>query len=128
MKKLTIMAFAMGMLAFTACSEKKTPQAPAEQPAQETVITDSAFQKAAAGDYKTPDGKRVITINSDFTVKTTNFDKEYYKWALPVKPAGKAATIELVRKGLDADVKEQATIDTEEGAIVIKNETFRKSK
>ena len=32
----------------------------------------------------------------------------------------------LSRKGLDADVQEQATLDTEEGSIIIKNETFRK--
>ena len=127
MKKLTILALAMGVLAFTACSEKKAPQAP-QKPAEEEVIKDSAFQQAAAGDYKTPDGKRVITINSDFTVKTTNFDKEYYKWALLTKPEGTAATIELSRKGLDADVTEQATLDTEDGSLVIKNETFRKSK
>ena len=42
------------------------------------------------------------------------------------KPEGKAAVIILSRKGLDADVQEQATLDTEEGSIIIKNETFRK--
>ena len=53
-------------------------------------------------------------------------DKEVYKWELPAKPEGKAAVIILSRKGLDADVQEQATLDTEEGSIIIKNETFRK--
>lgn len=127
MKKITIMAIAMGMLTIVSCSEKKAPQAP-QQPAQEEVVTDSAFQQAAAGDYKSADGKRVITLNSDFSAKTTNLDKEYYKWALLEKPTGKQATIEIMRKGIDADITDQASLDTEEGAIVIKNETFRKAK
>lgn len=126
MKKLTIMAFAMGVLAFTACSEKKTQEAVQQPTEVETVVTDSAFQQKAAGDYKTPDAKRVITLNSDFSVKTTNFDKEYYKWALVAKPEGDKVEIQLIRKGLDADVTESATLDAKEGALVIKNETFRK--
>ena len=63
---------------------------------------------------------------SDFSVKTTNFDKEYYKWALVAKPEGDKVEIQLIRKGLDADVTESATLDAKEGALVIKNETFRK--
>lgn len=126
MKKLTFMAIAMGMLVFAACSEKKTQPATAQQPEQ-TVVTDSAFQQAAAGDYKSADGKRIITLNSDFSVKTTGLDKEYYKWELMVKPDGSATTILLDRKGIDADVQEQAALDTEEGSIIVKNETFRKA-
>lgn len=126
MKKLTFMAIAMGMLLFAACSEKKAQTAAAQQPEQ-TVVTDSAFQQAAAGDYKSADGKRVITLNSDFTVKTTGLDKEYYKWELMVQPDGSATTILLDRKGIDADVQEQAALDTEDGSIIVKNETFRKA-
>lgn len=126
MKKLTFMAIAMGMLLFAACSEKKVQPAAAQQPEQ-TVVTDSAFQQAAAGDYKSADGKRVITLNSDFTVKTTGLDKEYYKWELMVQPDGSATTILLDRKGIDADVQEQAALDTEDGSIIVKNETFRKA-
>lgn len=126
MKKLTFMAIAMGMLLFAACSEKKAQHAAAQQPEQ-TVVTDSAFQQAAAGDYKSADGKRVITLNSDFTVKTTGLDKEYYKWELMVQPDGSATTILLDRKGIDADVQEQAALDTEDGSIIVKNETFRKA-
>lgn len=126
MKKLTFMAIAMGMLLFAACSEKKAQPAAAQQPEQ-TVVTDSVFQQAAAGDYKSADGKRVITLNSDFTVKTTGLDKEYYKWELMVQPDGSATTILLDRKGIDADVQEQAALDTEDGSIIVKNETFRKA-
>ena len=54
MKKLSILAFAMGLMAFTACSEKKAP-APAPAQAEQTVVTDSAFQAAAAGEYKSAD-------------------------------------------------------------------------
>ena len=59
-------------------------------------------------------------MNSDFSVKVKGLDKEFYKWELPAKPEGKAAVIILSRKGLDADVQEQATLDTEEGSIIIK--------
>ncbi len=127
MKKLSILAIAMSMLAFTACSEKKAPAQPAAQ-AEQTVITDSAAQQAIAGDYKSADGKRVITLNSDFTAKTSNLDKEFYKWSFLVKPEGTSVQIELARKGLDADVTEQAAIDTEDGSLLLKNETFRKDK
>ena len=123
MKKLSILAFALGLIAFTACSEKKAP-APAQ--AEQTVVTDSAFQAAAAGEYKSADGERSVTLNSDFSVKVKGLNKEFYKWKLPAKPEGKAAVIILSRKGLDADVQEQATLNTEEGSIIIKNETFRK--
>ncbi|HBF04724.1 MAG TPA: hypothetical protein DDW28_00925 [Prevotella sp.] len=115
----------MGLLAFTACSEKKATN-PAPAQAEQTVVKDSAFQQAAAGEYKSADGTRSITLNSDFTAKTKNFDKEYYKWELMAKPEGTTAVIFLDRKGIDADVKDQATIDTEDGSIIVKNETFRK--
>ena len=125
MKKLTIAAFAMGILAFTACSEKKAAN-PAPAQAEQTVVEDSAFQQAAAGEYKSADGARSITLGSDFTVKTNGLSKEYYKWELMAKPEGTTSVIFLDRKGIDADVQDQATIDTEEGSIIIKNETFRK--
>lgn len=44
-----------------------------------------------------------------------------------VKPEASSVNIYLVRKGLDAEVKDQAVIDTEEGSLLLKNETFRKA-
>ena len=44
-----------------------------------------------------------------------------------VKPENSTVNINLVRKGLDAEVKDQAVIDAEEGSLVLKNETFRKA-
>lgn len=123
MKKILIFTFALGMIAFTSCSEKKA--ATAQAPAQAEVVTDSAFQNAAAGDYKSYDGAKVITLNSDFSV-TVKGTKEYYKWELTAKPEGSSTTIFLDRKGVDADVQEQATLDVQEGALVLKNETYRK--
>lgn len=125
MKKLTFMAIAMCMLAFTACDQKK---APAAQPAAEVeAITDSAYQQAIAGEYKSADGKRIITINADFSAKTSGLPKEYYKWELIVKPEGSATSINLARKGIDADVKDVAQVDSKEGTLIVKNETFRKA-
>lgn len=125
MKKLTIAAIAMGVLTFTACSEKKSANHPSTK-VEETVVKDSAFQQAASGEYKSADGARSITLNSDFTAKTQGIDKEYFKWELMSKPEGTSSVIFLVRKGIDSDVKDQATIDTEDGSIVVQNETFRK--
>lgn len=129
MKKLSIIALSLGLLSITACNSKKaeTP-APTQQETVEEVITDSAFQQKAAGDYKSPDQKTVITLNSDFTASVKNYSKEYYKWEFMVAPQGDEVNILLVRKGLDADIKDQAILDTAEGKIVIKNETLRKSK
>lgn len=125
MKKMTFMAIAMGLFAFTACQQTKK-EAPAAEPVVE-VITDSATQQKVAGEYKSADGKRIITINSDFTVKTTGLDKDFFKWEFMVKPENSTVNIHLVRKGLDAEVKDQAVIDAEEGSLLLKNETFRKA-
>ena len=125
MKKMTFMAIAMGLFAFTACQQTKK-EAPAAEPVVE-VITDSATQQKVAGEYKSADGKRIITINSDFTVKTTGLDKDFFKWEFMVKPENFTVNINLVRKGLDAEVKDQAVIDAEEGSLLLKNETFRKA-
>ena len=91
------------------------------------VITDSAFQQKAAGDYASLDQKTVITLNSDFTVTTKNYKKNYYKWEFMVQPQGSEANIMLASKGMDTDIKDQAIIDVEEGKIVVNNETFRKA-
>lgn len=125
MKKMTFMAIAMGLFAFTACQQTKK-EAPAAEPVVE-VITDSATQQKVAGEYKSADGKRIITINSDFTAKTTGLDKDFFKWEFMVKPENSTVNINLVRKGLDAEVKDQAVIDAEEGSLLLKNETFRKA-
>ncbi len=126
MKKTMIFAIVLGTITLSSCNEKKAPQTQEVVP---TTITDSTFQASAAGNYKSYDGKKVITINSDFSVHTENLDKEYYKWAFLTDPKGTtAASISLIRKGLDADVEDQATIDTSEGTLLIKNETFRKEE
>lgn len=125
MKKLTFMAIAMGVLAFASCSEKKPAAAPAQ--AEETVVEDSAYQQAIAGEYKSADGKRIININADFTAKTIGLDKDYFKWELSEKPQGASTSIYLCRKGIDADVRDMASVDAEEGTLIVKNETFRKA-
>lgn len=129
MKKTTILAFCLGLLAFTACGDKKAPQAAQAPAAQEqTAITDSAFQAAMAGEYKSYDGKEVITLNSDFSASVKNYNKAYYKWEFMVQPEGNDANILISRKGVDTDIQDQALVDLAEGSITIKNETFRKTK
>lgn len=127
MKKITILAFAMGLLAITSCNDKKEKKQEAV-PMEQSSVTDSIFQKSAAGEYKSLDGSRIITINSDFSVATKGLDKDYYKWEFVSAPQDSTANIFLNRKGLDADVQEQALLDLTEGKLVIKNETFRKGK
>lgn len=126
MKKTTFIALALGLLTITSCSEKKAAT-PAPQTVEEEVIKDSATQQKVAGDYTNPDGSTVITLGSDFSVKVKNHDKEYYKWEFLAKPDGNTTlNINLVRKGLDADIKDPAILDMSEEKIVVKNETFRK--
>ena len=121
-----IVALGLGLLTITACNNSKKADTPAA-PVKKEVVTDSAFQKAAAGDYKSLDGKTVITLGSDFTAKTQNYNKEYYKWELMSAPNGATeAVIFLDRKGMDKDIQENATIDVEEGKLIVNNETFRK--
>lgn len=121
-----MMALCMGMLVFAASCDNKKAETKAE-PAKVEVITDSAFQQKAAGDYASLDQKTVITLNSDFTVTTKNYKKNYYKWEFMVQPQGSEANIMLASKGMDTDIKDQAIIDVEEGKIVVNNETFRKA-
>lgn len=128
MKKSTIIALSMGLLAITACNNKKAEAPAPAQQVEEKVITDSAFQQKAAGDYKSPDQKTVITLNSDMTASVKNYSKEYYKWEFMTAPQGDEVNIYLVRKGLETDIKDQAILDTAEGKIVVNNETLRKSK
>ena len=51
MKKLSIVALALGLLTITACNNKKE-EAKAPAKAEVEVITDSAFQEKVAGEYK----------------------------------------------------------------------------
>ena len=46
---------------------------------------------------------------------------------MDVKPQGPSANINLIRKGLDAEVKDMVSVDTEEGTLIVKNETYRKA-
>ena len=123
MKKMMILAIAVAGMAFAACSN--SPKQPQQAPQKAEVITDTVFQNKAAGDYKSFDGSKVITLGKDFTVKTQN-DKEYYKWELLAPPQGDAAVISLDRKGADKDIQAQAQIDLIEGTLIVNNETYRK--
>ena len=61
-----MMALCMGMLVFAASCDNKKAETKAEPAKVEVeVITDSAFQQKAAGDYASLDQKTVITLNSD---------------------------------------------------------------
>lgn len=128
MKKTSILLLGAGILALTACGGNKKAETATTTAAPEAeVIIDSAFQKAAAGDYKSYDKTKVITLGEDFTVKTQN-DQDYYKWELAAQPQDSMAAIYLNRKGQDTDIKKDAQLDLSEGTLVIKNETYRKDK
>lgn len=126
MKKLSIVALALGLLTITACNNKKAETAAPAQ-AEVEVIKDSVYQEKVAGEYKSLDQQTVITLNSDFTASVKNYNHEYYKWEFVAKPEVNTINIELVRKGMDTDIKDQALLDLDEGKLVLKNETFRKA-
>lgn len=125
---MSIFALGLGMLALTSCDSKKAEPAAPAKPAEEEVIKDSLTQQKVAGEYKSLDQKTVIKLNSDFTASTKNYTKEYTKWAFETKPTVTQFNIQLIRKGMDSDIKEEALLDLDEGKIVVNNETFRKSK
>lgn len=127
MKKATILTLALATLIFAACGGNKE-KAQANTTVEETVISDTAFQNAAAGDYKSYDGKKVITLGADFSVKVQNEDKEYYQWELSMQPQGDVASITLNSKGQDTDVKTPAQLDITEETLIVKNETYRKAE
>lgn len=124
MKKLMVMAIAATGLALAACNNKKAEQ-PQNAPVQEEVITDSAFQNKAAGEYQSFDGSKSITLGKDFTVTVKN-DQEYYKWDFTMQPQGDQTVITLDRKGADKDIQTEAQLDVADGKLIVKNETYRK--
>lgn len=125
MKKTFIFTMALSMMTLAACTDKKPSANP--QVTAETALTDTAFQKAAAGEYKSYDGSKSITLTSDFNVTTKNAE-QYYKWEFLTLPQDSMAVINVSKKGIDADIQTQAQIDLVEGALTIKNETFRKAE
>lgn len=125
MKRMMIMAIAATGLTLAACNSKKAEQ-PQNAAAQEVeVITDSAFQSKAAGEYQSFDGSKSITLGADFTVKTKN-DQDYYKWDFTMQPQGDQTVITLDRKGADKDIQTDAQLDITNGKLIVKNETYRK--
>lgn len=126
MKKMMIFAIAALGLTMAACNGKKAEQ-PQTATTEVAVVTDTAFQNKAAGDYQSHDGSKVITLNSDLTVTTKN-TQDYYKWELIAKPEGDQTIILLDRKGVDKDIQTQVQIDVAEGMMVVNNETFRKKQ
>lgn len=122
-----MIALGLGLLAFSACDTKKAETAAPAAKAEVEVIKDSAFQQKVAGEYKSLDQKTVITLSSDFTASVKEYNKEYYKWAFVTKPEANQINVRLIRKGMDTDIEDDALVDTDEGKIVINNETFRKA-
>lgn len=127
MKKVTFFTLAFGAFALMACNGKKgeATQQPAQQ-VETAPAVDSADIAAVAGEYKSYDGAKSITLNKDMTVKCKNISQDYYKWALDEKPQDSAGFVTLSRKGLDADVNDRIQYDLVEGSILLKNETYRK--
>ena len=69
-----MMALCMGMLVFAAsCGNKKAETKAEPAKVEVEVITDSAFQQKAAGDYASLDQKTVITLNSDSTTSGSSW-------------------------------------------------------
>lgn len=126
MKKTIIFTMALSIMTLVSCSDKKTTS-PTPQAVENTAITDSAFQNAAAGEYKSYDGSKSITLTNDFSVSTKNCE-QYYKWELIAQPQDSVAMINVSKKGIDSDIQIQAQLDLVEGALTIKNETYRKAE
>jgi hypothetical protein len=129
MKKTSLFIVAAFTMGLAACGNKTAQNAEkVDSAATQTSIVDSAFQKAAAGDYFSFDSKRVVTLQADGKVVTKGLDKDYISWELASKPQDSTANVTVDRKGMDNLVKDQGVLDLKEGKITIKDETYRKAK
>ena len=87
---------------------------------------DTAFMQANAGEYKSYDGGKSITLKADGTVECKNTKYNYDSWGVMEKNESQASC-RLSRKGIDRPISVSAFMDTHEHSIVVDNETFRKA-
>lgn len=127
MKKINLVMATALFIGVASCSSKSPKNVEStDSTAVSTVKVDSNFVKAAAGDYLSYDLKRTVTLKEDGTVTSKGFQTEYTSWELASQPADSMAEIKILRKGLDAEVKDAGAIDLKDGRLLIKDETFRK--
>lgn len=127
MKKINLLLASALLLGIASCGNKTAKDSEAvDSTAVVATVVDSSFVKAAAGDYLSYDLQRTITLKEDGTVASKGFQTEYTAWELASQPADSMAEIKVIRKGLEAEVKDPGAIDLKDGRLLIKDETFRK--
>lgn len=129
MKKtiLLLSSAALMMFAVASCGNKtQTTDSVADSAQAEVVDTATqAAMKKVAGDYKSYDEKVVISLKADGTVETKGSDK-YVKWDMaPVSGGEEMYNVTVYKKGIDAPIPTQATINSSEKSLTIKNEVYR---
>ncbi len=127
MKTVSMLLATSLLMGFASCGNKASNTVEGQDSTVlSKVMVDSAFAKAAAGDYLSYDLQRTITLNADGTITTKGIDQEYTEWELASQPTDGMAEIKVSRKGIDAVVKDPGAIDLNDGRLLIKDETYRK--
>lgn len=116
------------MLFATSCSEKKAPvqAAPQEEEGPDSVTLQ--VMDSIAGDYKSGDDSKVISLKKDGTATSKGPD-EIHKWAIPggAQLGAEQYSVILYKKGLENDVPVNAVISSDEAGakLTLKNEVLR---
>lgn len=129
MKKASLFFVAVFSVSLIGCGNKTAQNVEkVDSQATQTSFVDTAFQKAAAGNYLSYDSQRIITLQKDGKVFTKGFNNEYVSWELTSKPENGIAQVTVNRKGLDNLVKDPGVINLKGGKITVKDEIYRKAK
>ncbi len=126
MKKSIILAAIVLSFGLTACNQQKKVKAEMPTAEMQEEPVDTAFMQANAGEYKSYDGGKSITLKADGTVECKNTKYNYDSWGVMEKNESQASC-RLSRKGIDRPISVSVFMDTHEHSIVVDNETFRKA-
>ena len=107
MKKSIILAAIALSFGLTACNQQKKVKAEMPTAEMQEEPVDTAFMQANAGEYKSYDGGKSITLKADGTVECKNTKYNYDSWGVMEKNESQASC-RLSRKGIDRPISVSA--------------------
>ena len=113
MKKSIILAAIALSFGLTACNQQKKVKAEMPTAEMQEEPVDTAFMQANAGEYKSYDGGKSITLKADGTVECKNTKYNYDSWGVMEKNESQASC-RLSRKGIDRPISVSVFMDTQE--------------
>ena len=109
MKKSIILAAIALSFGLTACNQQKKVKAEMPTAEMQEEPVDTAFMQANAGEYKSYDGGKSITLKADGTVECKNTKYNYDSWGVMEKNESQASC-RLSRKGIDRPISAHSWI------------------